>query len=270
MATAGIGVERMRADLPYEKATEETAKAVQKVAAVADKSLDTANSFGSFLNTVFGAGFTQIGGAFSDWAHVYRYEQAIKLAEKVRRIHQNRAIEGSTIAIPPRLAIPLLQQATLEDDEQLLDMWAALIANATDPNRPVEARRSYSGLLSSMEPLDALVLAEIYRWKETHPDRRIIVGNIGDEEVHRRIREQWPNIATIVTCLNVSEAQANLALENLDRLGLIYDYTPSTETSEENGVEGLVIPGQMVPVTNEQALIDITHTGTALMVACSP
>jgi len=152
---------------PYEKAAEEAAKAGGKL-------VDAGRELAAFARTVLGAGFAELGGAFADWASAYRYEQAVKLAERVHRAHQRRGIAGHTVPIPPRLGIPLLQQATLEDDGALLDMWAGLISNATDPHRRTEARRSYCGLLSSMEPLDALVLRELYVCKIDNPGREVL------------------------------------------------------------------------------------------------
>jgi hypothetical protein len=153
---------------PYEKAVEETAKAVQKAVPVVEKFGDR---LGGFFHKVIGEGAEHLGGAFSDWAATFRYKNAIKLADQVDAIHAQRAISGKTIPIPPRLAIPLIERATLEDDELLIEMWAGLIANATDPHSGVHARRSYSQLLSSLEPIDALVLREIQRQDIANPDR---------------------------------------------------------------------------------------------------
>ena len=257
---------------PYEKATEEAAKAVQRVAGVADKSLDTANSLGAFLKTILGNGLDQLGGAFSDWAHVFRYEQAYKLATRVKSMHQQRGIEGKTIPIAPRLAIPLLQQATLEDDGLILDMWAGLISNATDPNRKTEARRSYCGLLSSLEPLDALALREIFLWKQKHPDRELLPPGHPDFDFKNpNLAQNWPNIETLVGILNISEVDGVLALENLGRLGLIIDYLPPAgDEALIVGDTGFHIPGQLVPVSDRRAMLDMSHTGMALMIACSP
>jgi hypothetical protein len=220
-----------------------------------------------------GPAFAELGGALADWAYVFRYEQSVKLADRVRLIHKQRGIEGRTIPIPPRLGIPLLQQATLEDDALLLDMWAALIANATDPTRATEARRSYCGLLSSMEPLDALVLAEVYRWKLMYPDRQVLISGVASrdsEQVKNAVK--WPNLRNLIADLRQEEDAIVLSLENLERLGLIFDYLPThVEDDGENGgpaPTSVPIPGQILPVVHEQALIDLTHTGLALMTAC--
>jgi hypothetical protein len=255
---------------PYEKAAEETAKAVQRVAEVAGKSVDTTNALGGFLKTVLGTGLAEVGGAFGDWAAVYRYKQALRLADKVERIHKERGLEGKTIALPMRLGIPLLQKATLEDDEGLLDMWAGLIANATDPGTMYEARRTFCFLLSSFEPIDAVVLSEILRWKNLCPNRRGLSIDLTSEV---EARKPWPNLPKISTSLNLPENSVALSLENLERLRLIYDFMPNSPHEIEN-LDGSItllpqISGTPVPITHDHAMIDLTHTGVALMLACS-
>jgi hypothetical protein len=252
---------------PYEKAAEETAKAVGETAKAAGKLVDAVREFAAFTRTVLGDGFAELGGAFADWTSAFRYEQAVKLAERVRRVHQRRGVAGHTVPIPPRLGIPLLQQATLEDDSTLLDMWAGLISNATDPNRRTEARRSFCGLLSSMEPLDALVLRELYVCKIDNLGRELIKSPYSMTEAElAQFRRQWPSILELPDRVGSDRDSLSLALENLERLGLIFDYRPQIGAASE---DAWIIPGQKVLITDEPALIDLTHTGVALMRACS-
>jgi len=254
-----MSTEAMPPDAPYEKAIEESAKAIQKAT-------EATRELGGFFKLVLGPGFAELGGAFADWAAVYRYERAVELAHRVNRTHKRRGLEGRTVPIPPRLGIPLLQQATLEDDDTLVTMWSALIANATDPDRTTEARRSYCGLLSSLEPIDALVLKEVQRWREAHPDRDVAIAALGPtEEQLEAFRNNWPNINDLQEALDVPKSSLTLSLENLERLGLIFDFVPR----HDGEVDGIVIPGQMIPVTHDGALIDLTHTAVALIIACT-
>jgi hypothetical protein len=247
---------------PYEKAAEESAKAAQDLAALGDKVLDKTSVLGNFLHTVIGPGIEHLGGAFNDWARTYRYERALKLADRVEQIHRERHLKGKTVPIAPRLAIPLLDQATLENDETLGEMWAGLIANSTDPNRHVEARRSLVHLLSELEPIDALVLREIQRHLSNHPERRW--GDAQDRDEEQRQRAQWPTPNTIAENLNLSSEAVAMSLENIERLGLAYDFT---DLPDENGRMRSSTP---VPLTHPLATIELTNTGRALLSACKP
>lgn len=241
---------------PYEKAAEETAIAVQLVAKVASKGIDKAEALGTFLHAVIGAGLAQLGGAFEDWAGTYRYLNALKLADKVEQIHDQRKITGKAIPIPARLGIPLLQRAFLEDDDIIQNMWAGLIANATDPNFHAEPRRNFIEFLSALEPLDALVLREIEQYEIMYPTRQMGTERLSEED-EERMRSQWPNLDRLIIKLGTQVQETALSLENLSRLELAFDRTDT----ERSGIP--------VPITHSLATIELTHTGRALLRACA-
>lgn len=64
----------------------------------------------------------------------------------------------------PRLPvfIPILQQASLEDNETLRTRWAALFANALNPDRREELRVAYTDILRQLSPEDVLFLDHLY------------------------------------------------------------------------------------------------------------
>jgi hypothetical protein len=233
----------------YEKAAEETAKAVQTLAPLADKH---AERLEGFLHKVIGEGLTHLGGAFADWAASFRYKNALRLMHKVEEIHRKRGVVGRTVPIPPRLGIPLLQKATLEDDSTLAAMWAALTANALDPNRHVEARRGFTELLGSLEPVDAMILQEIQGYELLHPDRLSRLGTFYDEKA---AREYWPNVLSLAAKLGLSVETTAMAVENLERLALVYD----------RPLGDFAI---MTHPTSDRATLDLTNTGRALLIAC--
>jgi Abortive infection alpha len=239
----------MADDAPYDKAIQETAKAVQVVTPVLEK---FEGRLSSFLHKILGEALEHLGGAFSDWAQTYRYENAMRLADRVDAIHRQRRLFGKTIAIAPRLAIPLLQGATLESDPALAEMWAGLTANATDPSKRVQARRTFIQLLGSLEPLDALVLMEVERHELAYPDRKSHNSFGKNSEV--AWRSQWPNPSSIAAALGADTHDVALGLENLERLGLAVD-----------DIQAGVTP---VPLSHPEATIKMSVTGKALLAAC--
>jgi hypothetical protein len=71
-----------------------------------------------------------------------------------------------------KLAIPLLQAASLEDGDYLQDLWARLLVNsATDSG--VDLKRAYIDILERLTPLEAKLLEKIYElpFEETHHNR---------------------------------------------------------------------------------------------------
>jgi hypothetical protein len=179
--------------------------------------------------------------------------ERLEVCRQSRKIRAERKLD-KTVLILPRLAIPLLEGATLEDDDTLSAMWAGLVANATDPNCNVEARRSFVDLLKALEPVDALVLKEIERSALAHPDRYDQPFNLMDQSV----RAKFPTLENICSGLHKSPTDVALSLENIERLGLAYDFVSPDGTNV----------GSPVPLSHKFAMIDLTNTGRALLEAC--
>ena len=49
----------------------------------------------------------------------------------------------------------MINEATLEDREEIQKLWAGLIANATDPNKRFNIQKIHIDILSKLEPLEA-------------------------------------------------------------------------------------------------------------------
>lgn len=243
----------MTGGYPYEGAAEETAKAVQAIAKVAGQTIDTTNSLGRFLHKIIGPGLSNLGGAFNDWAWEFRYKNALRIADRVEAIHKERELFGKTVPIPPRLGIPLIEKAVLEDDQTLAEMWAGLIANATDPSRAVVPRRTLIELLGSLEPLDALVLQLIASYEIRYPDRKVT----GFSPAESSERAQWPNFENLAEELELPSNAVILALDNLERLALVRDRISNDRDTS--------FP---VAASHSFATIDLTETGRLLLNAC--
>jgi hypothetical protein len=64
-------------------------------------------------------------------------------------------------AVPPKILFPLLEGASLEDNEDLHDMWAALLANAAFSENADIVRPGFIATLRQMAPDEAALLLRI-------------------------------------------------------------------------------------------------------------
>ena len=83
--------------------------------------------------------------------------------------------------VPPKLGLPLLQNATMEDDDDLHSLWSALLAAAMDPAAD-EVHRKYVSILADLTGPDAAVLRKVWTdWqtvekKETFGSKTVRYG----------------------------------------------------------------------------------------------
>lgn len=138
----------------------EEAKAMQEVAKTTGKCIDAASGFGSFLQMVFGDLLVDAVGIIADKVKYFRLERAIRLGEKTKKRLEKKGIRN-TQHVLPKIGIPLIEQATLEEDDELHTRWANMLSNAMDPHFQGNVKRNFITILSDMQPIDVLILESI-------------------------------------------------------------------------------------------------------------
>jgi hypothetical protein len=61
-----------------------------------------------------------------------------------------RGLAAPTRPLPPNFVLPLLTAAVVEEDDELQDTWARLLANAGDAATEMELRTAYVEILKGM------------------------------------------------------------------------------------------------------------------------
>lgn len=145
---------------------DEESRAVQEVAKTTGKVIDAGREMGGFIAKYIAGPLEQAMGIWEDKLKYRRWENQIKLADKARSALRARGLDGPTRIVELNIAIPLLEEASLADSDELQDRWAMLLANAADANGPI-IRRAYIGILSEMTPFDVLILDKIFEADQT-------------------------------------------------------------------------------------------------------
>lgn len=152
-AHAVIGAQ-MSADLIT---TDEQAKALQEAFKLAGQSIEAAKGLGGYIADVLGT-IPQdlVGYVMGDRLHHARQANALKLEAKTEELHRKRGVK-ETAPVSPSLALPLMQAAIDESQDDLLDLWARLLAAAMDPNRQDAVRTDFIETIKKFSPWDARV-----------------------------------------------------------------------------------------------------------------
>ena len=140
-----------------------------------------------------------------------------------------------------KVAIPMLQAASLEEDDELQDIWARLLVNGADADSGVDVTRSIVSILEDFGTLEAQVLQAIF----DVPEELAPMGQV--------VTQGLPQAYFDVTDMGNQQLPpepVQLALWNLKRLGCI---------------EGTVAWGGPIGLK----LANITSLGAALVNACA-
>lgn len=225
--------------------SDEESKAIQEVAKTAVVYKDSVISFGQFVGRIVGHPLVQAGGIVGDALGMVRIEMALRFKERVDRIMKERGLEGPQRNIPLSVAYPLLEAATLEEDDELSEMFAQLLVNSVDNSYSSYVPKSFVETIKNMSPLEAKILKAMFdappevvnengmMYTRLLPDGYLEMPKYDDED-----REEVPE--TI-----------GLALAALRRAGCI---------------EGAMAWGGYTLLRNAR----ITEYGVALMKACHP
>lgn len=141
---------------------DEEAKAIQEVAKTTGKAIDATREAGGFIAKFISGPIEQGMGIFEDRLKYMRWERQIRLMQRADEFLHRSGLNAPTRPVPLKLVIPILQGASLEEDDDLQDRWAALLVNAANANFQSEVRRSYASILEQLTPLDVRILDVLY------------------------------------------------------------------------------------------------------------
>jgi hypothetical protein len=229
----------MMTDVPdptggWAKATEEGAKASQEA-------IQAGRELGRFFSGPAG----ELAGMWWDHLKVVRFERQVRLWERVRHFCDERGLLTPTRKIPLNIGVPLRQNATLEEDDDLQDVWARLLVNSADASSGIELRRAFVSVLAEMTSLDVRNLAQI--------------------EIADKLNEESSVIG--VWTLELPERAIPVVYAEPQRTG---GPSPDVEVSLSNLVRlGCIISSNRAPVPQPHHLVILTPFGRAFIDACT-
>jgi hypothetical protein len=135
-------------------------------AALAKESLDSVKGL---LQRVAGPLADEVGESLALIARPYRIRRSLKMFQKTQRMLSEAGIAPQ--AVPPRLFLPMLEAASIENDEDLHTKWSALLANAA--SFPDKVHPSYIEILKQLTPDDARFLDKLYTATNGQKYRRL-------------------------------------------------------------------------------------------------
>jgi hypothetical protein len=118
--------------------------------------LAAAIPFTAIVKKMLGAAADELAEMWRDQVRLYRYERQLKCVEKAERMAHEAGFTPQ--AVPPKILFPLLEGASFEEDENLHDMWAALLTNAASPENGEKVRPGFLVISKQLAPDEALIL----------------------------------------------------------------------------------------------------------------
>ena len=144
------------------KAVTETAKAAQEVAKATSKGIDAGRELGGFFARFIGGPIEQASDIVEDKLRYLRWERQVRLMKRAEEFLEQQGLQAPTRSVPMKVAIPILEAASMEENDELQDIWARLLVNAADADSGADVTRSFVTVLQDFGPLEAQLLQAVH------------------------------------------------------------------------------------------------------------
>lgn len=191
------------------------AEAVQEVAKVTGKGIDAVTELCHFVSDFTREPIAEGLGIVADRLRFIRVEQQHKFFVRARERLIEAGLERPTRAIPLNFAIPLLEQASLEEDDSLQGLWANLLVNAANAKSKTEIRRTFISILEQLTPVDALIMLKVYSLPLIDGEEPWVIT----DQLPGQVRYSAPD--ETVDAWAQPSATVKLSLANLARVGCL-------------------------------------------------
>jgi len=230
----------------------ETAKATQEVAKATVKGLEVSEKVGGFFAKVLGEPLETATGILGDKLKFMRWERQVRLVDRVQQINHDRGIEGKEIPVSPKLAIPLIENASLEENDLLQDLWAKLMSSAQGKDSSNAVRAAFIDIIKQLEIIDVQILSAMFEG---------YVQAVGKENIHKETPRKISFAKTnIISVLKIPDHVYEDSIDNLMRVRCI--------CSEVKVMGGISMGGESATIDKGYESLCLTSLGVRFIIAC--
>lgn len=101
-------------------------------------------------------------GIVNDRFKYMRWERQVRLVDRAHHFMAERGSRMRFRSVPLNVAIPIFEAASLEEDNDLQDLWARLLVNAADAESGVEVKRGLASILQDFSHMEVRLLQKIH------------------------------------------------------------------------------------------------------------
>jgi hypothetical protein len=199
------------------------------------------------VRQVSGDAATEIGLMLGDYVRLWRLKRTVRLLKDVKKVVSDAGLTLKPVA--PRLLFPILDAATLEDEEELHQRWVSLLTNAARIDFDSDILPCFPDILKQLTSAEARFLDGACDDATSNPDKRT---NAQAAALYGLLE---PNRISGTVLI----AAHPLMLENLERLNLVSRHSGVKFSNDD------LQSSKTFAITNH---LYITNLGKAFVRAC--
>lgn len=98
----------------------------------------------------------------TDKLRFVRRRRLVQISDDVNMILENRG-GRETRSVRPKLALPIFEEGSLEENSNLQYLWSHLLANSMDPKFNGELRNGFVDMIKNITGIEAQILNQFYK-----------------------------------------------------------------------------------------------------------
>ncbi len=201
---------------------------------------------------LLGPACEEAGVLLQDTIRTYRLRNQLKMLGKTQEMLSRAGIEPKSV--PLRVLVPILDGASLEDNEGLTDKWAALLANASRFDEISHFSHVFADILKQLTPVDALILERL-------ASQPVYCFELAGTRLYLYTGAK----RSVVETMPVNGIDFDLSIDNLCRLGVCIASVERFLHEESDMSLGMVDLQKL-----QHDAVIVTKLGHMFMRACSP
>jgi len=193
-----------------------------------EKGLELAKEF---LGKLVSPTIEEVGLLLSDHVKYFRFKNQVRILLKAKSYVEEKKVPLKTI--PTKVLVPLLENASLEDDETLQDKWAKMLANMVDSEKNLQ-NKIFPYILSQLsieefeELKELLIKEEAHRETQKELEKWKAIDHYPFRPETKRIQREVDSVEQSGFWIELEEFER----ANLLRLGLIRQLPPKIYIQE--------------------------------------
>jgi hypothetical protein len=169
---------------------------------------EAAKAAKDYMDKLVAPGLEQGGGIIGDTVAYWRFKNKVNLVLKARAFLEAKGIEPKRLL--PKVVAPLLEAGSLEEETDMQDRWAALLASAA--SEPASVPPAFPKILSELSATEARIL----EWMTDRVQREVGWVATGQEirDMHRLATWEYEVLMGNLVRLNLCRPSPNPDLMN--------------------------------------------------------
>jgi hypothetical protein len=116
--------------------------------------------FSDLIQALFGPAAAEAGLMLEESVRDFRRARRMRFLRQTKRVLSNTNIKPAKVSL--KLLIPIIENASNEEEDGLQDIWANLLANAADPLRENRVYPAFPAILKEMTARDVKFLDGLF------------------------------------------------------------------------------------------------------------